>query len=163
MIVIIDVDYRENNTAKATGVILNDFSSKQPLAIVNSYIENVEPYVSGEFYKRELPCVKRLFEEHQLKPLVTIIDGYQNLNESKALGEYIAEELTEHIVIGIAKNKHINDPGSEEVFRGTSKKPLYITHSHSNESKLGDLIQEMAGENRLPDMVKLADTECRRR
>lgn len=161
MIVIIDVDYRKNNTAKATGVILNDFSSKEPLAVVNSYIENVEPYESGNFYKRELPCIRALFKEHKLKPLVTIIDGYCELKGHKTLGEYVAEELTDKIVIGIAKNKHIDDEKSEKVYRGTSKKPLYVTHSHSKESTLGDLIEEMAGKYRIPNMIKRADAECR--
>jgi len=39
-------------------------------------VEKVEGYKSGEFYKRELPCIKALLEEHNLTPDCIIVDGF---------------------------------------------------------------------------------------
>ena len=56
MIAILDVDYRDEK-AVAACVIANDWTDAQPAAEFVETILHVEPYVPGEFYCRELPCL----------------------------------------------------------------------------------------------------------
>ncbi len=69
-----------NNEGHVAGV---EFT--QDSAVKNTYfshLEYVAEYQSGEFYKRELPCIKKLLEEHQLTPECIIIDGYVYLENT---------------------------------------------------------------------------------
>jgi len=99
-------------------------------------------YVPGEFYKRELPGIKKIlkkFIKEQLelwdKIHAVIVDGYITLKvgdkEWGGLGDHLHNYLIKYghskIVYGVAKNNFGDcDKISSKVFRGKSKKPLYV-------------------------------------
>ncbi len=56
MIACIDVGYREDS-ARAACVTFDDWEDSEPTGDFVLDIDQVEPYVPGQFYRRELPCV----------------------------------------------------------------------------------------------------------
>ena len=56
MLACVDVDYRDVG-AVAACVAFERWGSPEPAQIAIEEIEEVAPYVPGEFYRRELPCV----------------------------------------------------------------------------------------------------------
>ena len=63
MILAIDVDYHKDNTAKVAGVLFENWEDKEPKEVYISHIAEVNEYISGEFYKRELPCILDILEK----------------------------------------------------------------------------------------------------
>lgn len=156
----IDVDYR-GSKAHVAGVLFSDWRGKTKRYA--STVSGVEDYISGEFYKRELPCILSLIEEHELSPDCIFVDGYVYLDEGKpGLGWYLFEALNRRvIVIGIAKNPRGNAMKENEVFRGDSKKPLYVTSEGIDLHRAKKIVEDMDGPFRIPKLIKLADTLCR--
>ena len=132
----IDVDYR-GNTGHVAGVSFfdrnlswgEDADREGENSTHITVVEGVENYQSGEFYKRELPCIEALLEEHNLTPDCIIIDGFVHLEDGKpGLGKYLFDALDGNTpVIGVAKNPRGTIHEKHEVFRGKSVKPLFVT------------------------------------
>ena len=53
MILALDVHYREETT-KAVGVLFQNWTDEIIATSIIQYIDRVEKYIPGEFYKREL-------------------------------------------------------------------------------------------------------------
>ena len=156
----IDVDYRDDN-AHIAGVLFSDWGDN--VKTFKSTMTGVEVYQSGEFYKRELPCILSLIKEHDLKPDCIFVDGYVTLNDSKpGLGWHVYQALNEKVmVIGVAKNPRGESMENLEVYRGDSKKPLYVTSQGIDLNKAKKIVEDMEGPYRIPKLIKLADTLCR--
>lgn len=75
MILSIDVQY-SGNTAFVAGVAFKDWCSESPEKEFVSILHDIAEYEPGNFYKRELPCILRLIEEHNLMQETIVIDGY---------------------------------------------------------------------------------------
>ena len=162
MLLAIDVQYTQS-TAFVAGVVFNQWSSATIESEHVSVVENVEDYVPGSFYKRELPCILTLLQEHQLHPNTIIIDGYVYLNgtDKPGLGKHLYDALQQQVeIIGVAKKPFAGIPASFALLRGSSEKPLYITASGSS-AKAKQCISKMTGENRIPTILKRADQLCR--
>lgn len=165
MILAIDVYYFENK-AKSVGLIFNDWNDDQAKETVFTYVENVEEYESGAFYKRELPCILQLLEKIDLTTIqIIIIDGYVYLNDDKKLGMggYLYESLEHQIpIIGVAKHPfHNNKKNVREVYRGESKNPLYVSAVGIDIIEAAEQIQHMSGTFRVPKLLKLLDQETK--
>ena len=75
MLLALDVYYKENE-AKVVAVLFN-CEDENPQSIIIDEIIGIENYVSGEFYKRELPCIKSILQKISLNDIeVIIIDGH---------------------------------------------------------------------------------------
>lgn len=164
MILAIDVYYKENS-AKAVGILF-DPGEEIIKDLKIAYINAIEDYVPGEFYKRELPCILMIIEQTNLKEIeVIIIDGYVYVDNNKTfgLGGFLWEILKEKIpVIGVAKTSFFkNKETVNEVYRGKSNNPLYISSIGYELSKATDLIKAMKGNFRIPDVLKLLDTKTK--
>jgi len=129
---------------------------------------NIESeYISGEFYKRELPCILSILKKVKLNQNdILVIDGYVYLDDNKkyGLGAYLFESLNEEFpVIGVAKKNFfgINNL-KREIKRGNSEKPIYITAVGIDIEHSVEFIQKMHGEYRIPTILKLVDQKCRR-
>ncbi|MET1257497.1 hypothetical protein [Aliikangiella maris] len=164
----IDVHY-EGDSAFVAGVSFTDPSQKEPDRVYYSELNVPGEYESGEFYKRELPCITKLIDEHQLNPSVIIIDGFVYLDSVNSWG--LGARLSHHYfqqgreisVIGVAKNPRQNIPKNWEVFRGSSLKPLYVRAVGLDDEFSRNIIKSMSGEHRQPTLLKLADKLCRER
>jgi len=159
-ILAIDVYYRAEN-AKAVGVIFN-LEDAKPAEVIIEYIEGVGDYVPGEFYKRELPCIKRIFEVVNLDIVeAIIIDGHMYVDNvgNFGLGGYALQLLKNKVpVIGVAKSSfYANKETVAQVFRGKSKNPLYVSAIGMELNIATDLIKNMRGAYRIPDILKELD------
>ncbi|PHI18050.1 endonuclease V [Lewinellaceae bacterium SD302] len=131
-----------------------------------NFSEITSKYVSGQFYKRELPGILELLDDVKLKSDdYIVLDGYVYLDDigTRGLGGYLFEELENSIpIIGVAKNRYksIGDK-CIELLRGESKKPLYVTSAGIEIEKSSEYILLMSGEFRIPKMFKLVDTISR--
>ena len=166
MIVVIDVYYREEE-ANAAAVCFKDWISEEIVAIESCKVKELFPYISGQFYKRELPCILQVLELCQQETIETIIiDGYVLLdNEGKlGLGGYLYKELEERIpVIGVAKKAFISNTDNQiKVKRGKSQNPLFITSLGIDGKEAAMKIEHMKGEYRIPTLLKLVDQESRK-
>lgn len=162
-ILAVDVDYQDD-TAYVAGVIFHDWTTDTPGKTVVSRVENIKGYVPGEFYKRELPCIFKLLEDYGIKPDCIVVDGFVFLDghTREGLGKKLFDKLNgEVIVIGVAKGSFNNISSDYAIYRGESKKPLYITSAGMDTEKAKQLIQSMHGEFRFPTLLKIVDQACR--
>ena len=70
-------------------------------------IEHADEYISGQFYKRELPCILQIFSKVKEPIEVLVIDGYVWLDGKRmpGLGAYLYRALDEQVkIVGVAKN-----------------------------------------------------------
>ena len=162
MILAIDVQYSEN-TAFVAGITFGTWLSEAPENEYISVLNDVAEYEPGNFYKRELPCILKLIEEHGIKPDTIVVDGYVYLDgESRpGLGKYLYDALKDECeIIGVAKRSFSGIGVSHEVLRGQSVKPLFITTTGQLDTAKEN-IAKMFGEHRIPVLLKRADQLCR--
>ncbi|MFP9117924.1 endonuclease V [Flavobacterium sp. RNTU_13] len=160
MILAIDVYYYDNQ-AKAVGVLF-EWEDAAPRQTIIAFVDDVAEYIPGEFYKRELPCIKALLQKTGTDFLdAVIVDGhiYTDNNGSYGLGGKTFELLGKRIpVIGIAKTGfHTNKDTVIEVHRGESKNPLYVSAIGIDTLFAADKIRNMQGPYRIPDILKTLD------
>jgi len=163
MIACVDVDYRDP-LALAACVVFNSWIDETVLCEKTRLVEGVKSYQSGEFFRRELPCIMAVLKELEKKPNVIIVDGYVWLNGSgkHGLGAHLFYALDRKIpVIGVAKKPYGSGNGTTSVFRGESKKPLYITSAGIDPLKAAMCIRTLTGHHRIPNILKRVDRLCR--
>lgn len=163
MILTADVAYRDD-TATAAGILHTAWPVDEIARTVIKKIDTVAPYESGQFYKRELPCILGLLEEIDDELEAIVIDGYVDLGGegTPGLGRHLFEALVEAVpVIGVAKNEFADTPDECRVFRGQSKTPLYVTSAGMPLARAKSHILAMHGANRIPTLLKCADRMCR--
>lgn len=159
MIACIDVGYQEKS-ALAACVTISDWKASAPVASHSVVIQNVEDYVPGSFYKRELPCIEAVLNDLGAKPDAIVIDGYVWLDAQgkKGLGAHLFELLNGEIpVIGVAKTSFATATNAIEVFRGQSSRPLWVTAIGTNEFDAAKLVRSMHGNHRIPTILTLVD------
>jgi deoxyribonuclease V len=162
MIIALDVHYKDDGSAKSVGTLF-DWSDVLPKEILIEYINETDEYIPGEFYKRELPCLLKIIEKVNINDLEAIvIDGYVYIDNDKrfGLGGHLWQALNKQIpIIGVAKNfYHGNTETVKQIYRGKSKKPLYISSIGLELDMVSDFIIQMPGEFRMPDLLKQLDT-----
>jgi deoxyribonuclease V len=161
MIAAIDVQYDENGSATAAAVVFVDYSDSKVHQIYTCHIPGTEDYVPGQFYKRELPCIIAVLVMMKEDIDTIIVDGYVDLGEKPGLGRHLCEALDcNKKIIGVAKTSY-RGSDAVKVFRGKSRQPLYITSAGIEPSVAAGLIKNMHGKNRIPTLLKLADSLCR--
>lgn len=165
MIIVIDVYYHENE-ANAAAVVIKDWESEEIIKIETLRVKTRSPYISGEFYKRELPCILQvldLFKQEEID--IVVIDGYVVLDDTGkiGLGGYLYKSLGESIpVIGVAKRAFVNNSKNQvKVKRGKSEKPLFVTSLGIDLNESAERIKNMKGAYRIPDILKLVDQNSR--
>lgn len=161
MLLALDVYYREQD-AKAVAILFEQWIDENILQYYEAIITELQDYIPGEFYKRELPCIIEVLKPIDLQQVeMIIIDGYVYLNnEGKpSLGHYVYEYYNQTIpVIGVAKsNFHNNQTHVRDAYRGKSKNPLYITSIGTDVNIAQSYICNMHGNYRIPHLLKLLD------
>ena len=167
MILAIDVHYREE-IARVVSIEFEDWNAIVPTTIHVKEIPETPPYVPGQFYKRELPCIMEILKCSDLSNIKAIIvDGYVVLDDlgKKGLGGYLYDHLNQAIpVIGVAKKRfHSLDKLTLPIFRGASKKPLYVTCLGGELAEYAQKVQDMQGDYRFPELLKILDMETKRK
>lgn len=164
MVVIIDADYNEETRmGHVAGVVADNILAEKEECILTAIVHDIEDYIPGQFYRRELQSVEAIIKQMNLSEIdLIVVDGYADSGtEEHALGTFVFDKY--HIpVIGIGKNKYercILD--NLEVYRGESQKPLFVTSKGMDNEKAKELVKNMSGKYRFPYFVKFADNRAR--
>jgi deoxyribonuclease V len=163
MIAAVDVCYSETG-ATAGGVLFTLWTSERPARELREFIEQVQSYEPGSFYKRELPCLLKLLEPVKGRVETIIVDGYVWLGPENrpGLGAHLHEALDEQTpVIGVAKSIFRGATNAEAVLRGRSRRPLYVTAAGMDPVIAAKNVQGMHGPHRIPTLLKRVDQLCR--
>jgi len=165
MKIAIDVHYRDD-FAKAVSIEFEGWEDEVPLKVHEAIINEVEEYISGQFYKRELPCILEVLKCSPIEKIeLIVVDGYVTLNDDgkKGLGKYLYETLGEKIpIIGVAKRSFKgNELNTCKLYRGESKNPLYISSVGVSLEAATKSIERMTGKYRMPDLLKLLDRKTK--
>lgn len=165
MFLALDVQYI-SNTGFVAGVLFNHWQDSSPKEIIHHKEENIQEYIPGEFYKRELPCLFGLVHTLNLSKLeVIIIDGFVLLNDDgkPGLGMFLYNALNKKIpVIGVAKSGFYNNElNTLKIYRGQSQSPLFISSVGIDKEVAADYIKNMHGEFRIPTLLKMVDSLAR--
>ncbi|HEY4260967.1 MAG TPA: endonuclease V [Schlesneria sp.] len=159
MIACLDVYYSQDK-AHAAAVVFSDWSDATWLAEYDATVDELAPYQPGQFYLRELQPILAVISKIA-KPIDTyVIDGYCHLSEERApgLGVHLHDSLDHPAtIIGVAKNRYQDSQHAAELFRGESSRPLFITAIGIEYDVAAQLIGSMAGEFRIPTLIKEAD------
>jgi len=160
-ILAFDTYYFEGK-AKTVCLEFLNWNESENYKVHTEIIENVEDYIPGEFYRRELPCILSLLNQIDLKTIKAIIvDGFVYLDDDKkyGLGGHLYEKLNKEIpIIGVAKTNFASIEKDKKVLvRGDSKKPLYVTAIGMDLEDAFEKIESMAGEFRIPTLLKEMD------
>ena len=164
MIAIVDVDYRDDH-ALAACVLARDWTDPLSCAEFIESIADVKPYVPGQFYLRELPCLLALLAKIP-EPDIVVIDGYVWLGPKRpGLGAHLHDAMNRiPAVIGVAKTRfHSADEVATPIRRGQSTTPMWITSTGIDPQAAADAIRSMHGPHRIPTLIKQADQRCRKK
>ena len=161
MILAFDTYYFDNK-AKTVCLEFSEYNQKENFMVHTEIIENVEEYIPGEFYKRELPCIMSVLNQINLENIeVIIVDGFVYLDDDKkyGLGGHLYEKLNRQIpIIGVAKTNFASiEKNKKALYRGDSIKPLYITSIGIDLEEAFKNIESMHGEFRMPTLLKELD------
>lgn len=151
-------------------MVISGWGAAKPAAEHVRTIDKIAAYVPGRFFERELPCVLAVLELVEQALTFIVIDGYVVLDGAGTLGMggFLYLALAERIpIIGVAKNPFREREGSDlnraaiEVYRGSSKRPLFVTALGVDPAAAANDVQRMHGEYRLPTALKRVDRLCR--
>lgn len=165
MIACFDVHYY-GSSANSAAVAFQDWNSESATYEKQLVLSDVEQYEPGSFFKRELPPLLALLSEFPENPEILIIDGYCHLSDTgePGLGARLFACLSySPIIIGVAKNRFRNTSHAEEVFRGDSSRPLFVTAIGISNKEAAQKIRGMHGKHRIPTMLKAVDSLSRSR
>jgi deoxyribonuclease V len=156
--VCFDVYYYENY-AKAACIVFENSEEEKIISEYSEIIEGVKEYIPGQFYKRELPCILKLLEKVKEDIDLIITDSFVWLEEGKkGLGAYVYEALNAKTpIIGVAKTYFKDSTNYLEVYRGKSNKPLYVSSVGVDLEYSAQLIKNLKGKYRFPDILKQVD------
>lgn len=163
MHVALDVGY-PNRGALAACVGFLDWTDAEPDLTLTAQIPEVEEYVPGQFYQRELPCLLAVLKKLEDTPDTIVIDGQVHLDDAEkpGLGMHLFEALNREVpVIGVAKSSFRGLTRAIEVYRGGSERPLFVTAAGMSDRDAADRIQQMRGEFRIPTLLKKVDQMSR--
>jgi deoxyribonuclease V len=159
--VAVDVHYLGSGGARAAAVVTADDRFSEVVAERTEVLAEVLPYRPGDFYLRELPPIRAVLSGLSGLSLL-VVDGYADLDSGgrPGLGAHAHAEF-DVPVIGVAKSAFPTATHAVPVLRGTSVRPLFITAAGMPRDEAVDLVRHMAGQHRLPNAIRRADTLAR--
>ena len=162
MIAALDVQYDETlSRGTAAAVVFDHWTDAAPFREYSAVVENIEPYIPGQFFRRELPCLLAVLGKIQEPVTMIIVDSYVRLDDRPGLGQHLFEHLAKAVpVIGVAKTR-FHAAVATEVIRGGSNLPLYVTAMGTDVQQAASDIQGMHGPHRMPTLLKRADQLAR--
>ncbi len=162
MIAALDVQYDDTTrTARGGCVVFDDFSSAVATSTYSVLVDNIEPYVPGQFYKREMPVLMALLAVLPVVPSVVIIDGYVSLGPDRpGLGAHLFAALGPGVsFIGVAKTEFVG--AAALTIQRHNTKSLYVNSCGMDPGWAAYSIRDMAGPFRIPTLLKQADRIAR--
>ena len=160
MLVAIDVYYAEQG-AKSVAVVF-DWHDAAPQQTHIVQLTEVAEYESGQFYKRELPCILAVLAAIDLTHITAIIvDGHVYIDNEKnyGLGAHLWAALDGKIaIIGVAKRSfHATEAVTIPILRGQSETPLFVSTIGIATETAAEHVRTMHGTYRMPTILKTLD------
>jgi deoxyribonuclease V len=146
----LDVHYAKEK-AFAACIVFNTWFDSEPAETYSAVVPFPSRYRAGRFYERELPCLLAVLNHTKHRYSTIVIDGFVHLNLSYST-----------VVIGVAKSPLKMAECFVPIFRGKSKKPLYISSAGCGVEKAATSILNMHGPCRIPTLLLLADQHARK-
>jgi len=109
---VLDVQYNGDENAVVACLGFENWEDEKSLYAKQHFVEDILPYVPGEFYQRELPCLLEALKDLDDIECI-VVDGYVwlDVESHKGLGLHLYEALEKKVpLIGVAKAK---SPGRE--------------------------------------------------
>jgi deoxyribonuclease V len=164
MMICVDVDYRGDH-AIAAGVLFHAWADETPVREIVERIDGIEPYTPGQFFRRELPCLRGLLARVGEPIDLVIVDGYVWLGDETrpGLGGHLYEALGRTTpVVGVAKTCFRSATLAVAVRRGErAKRPLLVTAAGIGVEEAARHVESMHGSHRVPTLLKRVDSVCR--
>jgi deoxyribonuclease V len=159
----VDVHYLRSGGARAALVLAGDCEFSQILDKKTAFVPQVDPYLPGRFYQRELPPVLAVLADVTGIGLL-VVDGYVDLTPdgSPGLGAHVHAALGVP-VIGVAKTPFATATHAIPVVRGQATRPLYVTAAGMSAADAARIVLGMSGDFRMPDALRLVDALARSR
>ncbi len=161
----VDVDYDEPN-ATAACVLFREWADERAASEHVVSVAGVAPYEPGQFFRRELPVLQQLLAPVVGRFHTVIVDGYVWLDEHRqrpGLGAHLHKALGEQTaVVGVAKTEFAG-AGADEVLRGSSLRPLFVTSVGTDHTAAVAGISAMHGPYRIPTLLGRVDALARGR
>jgi deoxyribonuclease V len=165
MIVAFDVAY-EADAVVVAAVLFPAWDARQHQERVKRLPVAPADYVPGSFALRELPPILALLADlapDAVQPSTLVVDGHAWLAPGRPCLGARLHEATGLPVVGIAKTPFAGSPHAEQVLRGGSKRPLYVTAAGLDAQEAARGVAAMAGPHRLPELLKRVDALARGR
>ncbi len=163
MIIATDVQYDDTRrTARAAALGFTTWEADHAESQFIAELSGVAPYVPGQFYLRELPCLQAVLAQVTGPISTVIVDGHVWLGERPGLGHFVWTALGERCpVLGVAKSRY-HSGGAEPVLRGQSLRPLYVSSVGIPTARAIQRLRSMHGPHRIPTLLKQVDQLARR-
>lgn len=155
--------YYYDNKAKTVCLAFENWTTMNDFSVYYEILEDIEEYIPGEFYRRELPCILSLLKKIKFEKIdVIVVDGFVFLDDNNrlGLGGHLYKQLEEKVpIIGVAKTNFASIINNKrELKRGESKNPLFITSIGLDTDKAAEYIGSMAGDYRIPKLLQHLDS-----
>ena len=142
-------------------MVAADACFREVVAERTEVLAQVLPYRPGEFYLRELPPIRAVLRGlHGWASWWSTATPTSTPAGRPGLGAHAHAEFGVP-VIGVAKSAFRSATHAVPVLRGTSARPLFVTAAGMPRGEAAELVQRMAGQYRLPDAIRRADTLAR--
>lgn len=160
-IALLDAQYDEStHSGRVACLTAENWTAAEPSAELVVDVQDVKPYRPGHFFERELPGLLQVLRKVTTPVDAIIVDGYVVLDEdgSPGLGAHLHEALGCTVpVIGIAKRPYRGSDFAEQVLRGDSRVPLFVTALGMSPHQAAALVKAMHGSHRIPTLAKRVD------
>lgn len=141
--------------------MFQNWEDEEPLREYVVPCKEIAPYIPGQFFQRELPCLLATLKVIREPIHIVVIDGYVSLGDKPGLGIHLWEALNrQKVVVGVAKTRFHSVPALE-VCRGMAKKPLFVTSAGMECPEAAAKVETMAGPHRNPILLKRVDQLAR--
>lgn len=163
-IIALDAQHYDDGTAGVGMLGFHRWNDAKPAWEITATASHCGEYEPGAFYKRELPALSQALAQCPVAPDIIVVDAYVFLDEHgrEGLGHKLWELLERKVpVVGVAKTKFISAPGVWEIFRGSSKTPLYVTAVGYGLEQAKQDVLSMHGAHRMPTLLKRVDQLAR--
>lgn len=145
-------------------VVASNWLAELPVHEFRVGLDGVAPYVPGQFFRRELPCLLAALQRLDEPPGAVVVDGYVWLGDgtNPGLGAHLFAALGESIpVVGVAKTRFASCRVAAEVMRGHSQRPLFVTAAGMRLQDGAQCVKSMHGPDRVPTLLRRVDRLCR--
>src|SRR5689334_20620675 len=90
MITALDVYYGVKEPhATSAAVVFANWDDALPASEYIAHVEGIQPYIPGQFFRRELPCLLAVLEKIREPLEAIVVDSHVTLGAAPGLGQHL--------------------------------------------------------------------------